>query len=401
MLWQLTNGTLLLPDGPRKLSGLLVSGGRIEEVLAPGDDQPDILTLNLHGALVIPGLINSHDTLMATYLPTKGENWPHLNWLSFDIETKRSALFRERMLLDVETLYRMGSLKNLESGVTAVVDHVPDFVRNPFLSSMSVEILPDFGIAHSVCSYSLGWGQGLEAEHKRAVENDLPFILHIAEGFDPESELSLRVLDRAGCLSEHTVLVHGLSLSNDDLDRIAEAGAHFVWCPSANLFAYNRTVKISEFLTRGIPVCLGTDAAVTGSTHMLSEIQTALKVYKDQTGEDLPDSDLFAMLTTNPARAFRWAGRGSLKPDSLADFVVLSCPSLREAKPEDIYLVVRGGQPVYGSEDLEPLFISAAVHVERVDIGGTRKIVQKGVKDLRETVRQATGRESFPFLSGW
>jgi cytosine/adenosine deaminase-related metal-dependent hydrolase len=241
MLWQLTNGTLLLPDGPRKLSGLLVSGGRIEEVLAPGDDQPDILTLNLHGALVIPGLINSHDTLMATYLPTKGENWPHLNWLSFDIETKRSSLFRERMLLDVETLYRLGSLKNLESGVTAVVDHVPDFVRNPFLSSMSVEILPDFGIAHSVCSYSLGWGQGLEAEHKRAVENDLPFILHIAEGFDPESELSLRVLDRAGCLSEHTVLVHGLSLSNDDLDRIAEAGAHFVWCPSANLFAYTRT----------------------------------------------------------------------------------------------------------------------------------------------------------------
>ncbi len=400
MLWQVTNGTLLLPEGPRKLSGLLLSGGRIEEVLAPGGEQPDIATLNLHGALVIPGLINGHDSLIGTYVATKGDNWPHLNWLSFDIETKRSPLFRERMLLDPETLYLLGSLKNIEAGVTAVVDHIPEFVRAPF-QDLAVELLPDFGILHSVCSYSLGWGQGMEVEHRRAVENDLPFITHIAEGFDPESELSLRVLDRAGCLTENTVLVHGLSLSADDLDRIAETGAHFVWCPSSNLHIYNKTVRIQDFVSRGINVCLGTDAAITGSTHMLAEIQMAARIYREQTGEDMDDSLLLAMVSSNAARAFRWTGRGNLKPDHLADFVVLSSSSLRETRPEDIYLVVRAGMPVYGSADLEALFVSAGVHVERVEVAGTQKIVQKGVKKLREAVQKAVGRENLPFIPGW
>lgn len=398
--WQITNGRIFLPEGERRLSGLVIAGGRIDEVTGPDEALPDVITLNLHGLYVYPGLINSHDSLLATYAPVKGENWPHLNWLSFDVDLKRSPLFRERMLLDPAALYELGALKNLLSGATSVVDHIPAFVRAPFLGQLSVSLLPDFGISHSICSYSLGWGEGIEQEHARAREAGIPYITHIAEGFDPESQNSLRLLDRAGCLSEFTVLVHGLSLSDDDLDRIAETGASFVWCPSANLALYNKTVEIAKFLERGIPVCLGTDAAVTGSLGMLEEIQAAKKIYEGQTGEALGGDRLLSMTATTPSRAFRWENKGTLRPEADADILILDKP-LEESSVADIHLVIAGGSPAYGNAALEPLFVSLGVEFERITVRGSEKIVQKGVKKLRETVQKATGRDSFAFLPGW
>jgi len=398
--WQITNGRLFLPEGERKLSGLVISGGRIDEVIGPDETRTDLITLNLHGLCVYPGLINSHDSLFATYTAVKGENWPHLNWLSFDVDLKRSPLFRERMLLDPATLYELGAWKNLSSGATSVVDHIPAFVRSPFLGHLSVSLLPDFGISHSICSYSLGWGDGMQEEHARARDNGLPYITHIAEGFDPESQLSLRVLDRAGCLSEFTVLVHGVSLTQDDLDRVAETGASFVWCPSANLAVYNKTVQIAQFLERGIPVCLGTDAAVTGSTGLIQEIDTARRVFREQTGEELSGEQILDMTATSPGKAFRWENKGTLRPESDADLLILDKP-LEEAGLADIHLVVVGGSPAYGSADLEPLFVSLGVEIERITVAGREKIVQKGVKKLRETVQKATGRDSFAFIPGW
>ncbi|MCE9598800.1 MAG: amidohydrolase family protein [Spirochaetia bacterium] len=402
--WQITNGTIVLADGPRKLAGLLVSNGEIEEVLGPGDERSDLITLNLHGLTVLPGFINGHDTLIASFPGVRGENWPHLNWLSFDNDLKRSEVFRERMLIEPTSLYEVGALKNLYSGATSVVDHIPAFVRSPFVDDLPVSLLPDFGISHSICSYSLGWGEGMKAEHARANNQDLPYITHIAEGFDPESVLSLQVLDKAGCLSDHTVLVHGLSLSPEDLDKIADAGAHFVWCPSANLAVYNRTVIISDFLARGINVSLGTDAAVTGSRHMLDEVKTAAKVYKEQTGNDVDSATLLSMITTNPARAFRWPSKGNLKPGSDADFIVLDRADPAEwmqCSPVDIYLIVKSGVPVFGSADLEALFVSSGIHFEKLQIGNAQKIVQKGVKKLRETIQRATGRTNLDFVPGW
>ncbi len=404
--WQITNATVVIPGEIRKASGCLISDGRIQRILEPGESDGDLLNLNLHGLPLYPGLINGHDSLLATYDSCRGDNWPYLNWLAWDNEVKSSSTFKERMLLEPRELYLLGAYRNLLSGVTTVVDHIPSFVRAPFQDSLPVSLLKDYGIAHSLCSYSLQWGESLEKELERAHQKDLPFITHIAEGFDQESKLSLSLLEKAGGLDDHAVLVHGLSLSPSDLDRIARAESHMVWCPRANLFLYEATPPVQEALEKRISLSLGTDSAMSGSLHLLDELNTAMRILSREGKDPLNPELLFSMVTTNPARAFRLNDRGEIAEGLRADLMVLrgkypSRPhhSLVQAELPEVYLVVKEGLPVYGEETLSVIFDEMGVEYERVQVMGAEKIIQKGLKKLLVSITEAVGYfKTFEFL---
>lgn len=250
-----------------------------------------------------------------------------------------------------------------------------------------------------------GLGRRRAPEYERAAAEDLPYIVHIAEGFDPESKASLAQLDAQGGLGEHTVLVHGLALSDQDLDRIAEAGASLVWCPASNAKIYDQTLPIQKVLERGINVCLGSDAAMYGSANVLEDIAAAARAL--ESAGILDGALLTAMVTSNAARAFRWKDRGRLRNGGTADFLVLrgkdpSDPhrALASAELSEVFLVVRDGRPVYGDESLEKVFTEAGVIFDRLNIGGSPKIVEAGLKKLLESIRAATGRsDDFYFLT--
>jgi cytosine/adenosine deaminase-related metal-dependent hydrolase len=395
--WQITNGWI--PGYDERPVSVQIEGQRIVRIVTgPGTAE---ISVDLHGLAILPAFINGHDNLLATYLPFQGRNWPHPTWLSWDNEIKSSSLFAERMLVSPEDLYLLGAYRNILSGSVFVVDHIPDFVRRPFENELPVRLLSDFGIAHSVGAYALNWGRGIRAEYEFAVEHDLPFILHIAEGFDRESRQSLRQLDEVGALGENTVLVHGLSLSDHDLDRIAAAGAHLVWCPASNRFIYNARPPIEKALSRKINVCLGTDSAMAGGEGMLQSLKTVM--------DELPSLDpldLLAMATVNARKAFRLKDRGTLGAGQYADLVIFNrrpTDNLKELiktlELEDLFLVVREGLPVYGDASLEKLFQALSVPTDRISVHRTEKLVQKGMLDLLRRIRMQTDREiSFPFL---
>lgn len=402
--WQITNATLADAGAIQSTAGLHIVDGRIQAILSGGEDIPDLLNLNLHGMCVFPGLTNSHDSLLATYESFVGDDAPYLNWLAYDNQLKSSHLFKERMLVNVEDLYRLGAIRNLVSGVTTVVDHIPHFVRQPFQeSSLPVKLLPDFGISHSICSYSLDWGDGPRAEYEKAAAANLPYITHIAEGFDPESKTSLRRLEKEGALGEHSVLVHGLSLSLEDLDLIAKRQASVVWCPVSNQTIYEATLPVAEALKREINVCLGSDAAMSGSPNLLADLHLAGDVLAEA-GYGLETA--LAMATENAARALRLKQTGKLSAGMTADFVVLKGKyprdpyrSLVEAELSEIYLVVRDGEPLYGEELFEQIFSEMGLLFDRISIGGSRKIVTAGTKKLVESIRGTVGRsDDFYFL---
>ncbi len=363
MEWRISNATLVYKDKIEKVSGFTIQDGYIAKPPTEQKSEIDLPDLNLHGLFVLPGLVNSHERLMASYYMFEGSHHPYNNWLAWDNELKSSSLFRQRILLDPVNLYQLGSYRNIFSGVTTVVDHVPRHVYKPFTHQVLPRLLTDFGISHSLCSYSLDWGQGIRQEYEYAVANDLPYIIHIAEGFDRESRDSLAKLDDLAALGKNTVLVHGLSLSPQDLDRIAKAGAHLVWCPVSNYYLYQKTMPIKEILERGINVCLGSNGAMYGSTNLLCDISFCRKYYQEQYDEDLGPECIFDMVTANPQRAFRLKNHGNLEAGSHADFIVLKgkypddpMASFQEGQLEELYLVVIGGQPVYGHECLEDLF---------------------------------------------
>lgn len=395
--WQITNGWI--PGYDERPVSVQIVDERISRIIS-GPATAEI-SVDLHGLAILPAFINGHDNLLATYLPFQGRNWPHLTWLSWDNEIKASSLFAERMLISPEDLYQLGAYRNILWGAVFVVDHIPDFVRRPFEKELPVRLLSDFGIAHSVGAYALNWGRGIRAEYEYAVERGLPFIIHIAEGFDRDSKQSLRQLDEMGALGENTVLVHGLSLSDHDLDRIAAAGAHLVWCPSSNRFIYNARPPIEKALSRGINVCLGTDSAMAGGSGMLQSLKSAM--------EELPaldPLDLLAMATVNASLAFRLKDRGALGVGQWADLVIFNrrpTDSLKEIiqtlELEDLFLVVREGIPVYGDASLEKLFQALSVQTDRIPVHRTEKLVQKGMLDLLRRIRMQAGKEiSFPFL---
>ncbi|KAB2933064.1 MAG: amidohydrolase family protein [Leptonema illini] len=395
--WQITNGWI--PGYDERPVSVQIADQRIGRIVA--EPAAAEISVDLHGLAILPAFINGHDNLLATYLPFQGRNWPHPTWLSWDNEIKASSLFAERMLVSPEDLYQLGAYRNILSGSVFVVDHIPDFVRRPFEKELPARLLSDFGIAHSVSAYALNWGKGIRAEYEYAVERGLPFILHIAEGFDRDSKQSLRQLDEMGALGENTVLVHGLSLSDHDLDRIAAAGAHLVWCPSSNRFIYNARPPIEKALSRGINVCLGTDSAMAGGPGMLQSLKSAM--------EELPSLDpldLLAMATVNASQAFRLKDRGSLGAGQWADLVIFNrrpTDNLKEfiqtLELEDLFLVVREGIPVYGDASLEKLFQALSVQTDRISVHRTEKLVQRGMLDLLRRIRMQAGKEIFfPFL---
>jgi len=404
--WQITNTTLMLPDSVRKLSGCIISNGMTNRILESTESEDNMITLNLHGFHMFPGLINGHDTLMATYHDFPGKNKPYLNWLAFDNELKASDLFKERMLLDIEQLYMLGAYRNILGGTTTVVDHIPQFVRNPFQKKLPVHLLENFGISHSICSYSLNWGDGIRKEYEQSVNNNLPYITHIAEGFDPESKNSLKRLSEYNALSEHTVLVHGLGLSDEDFELMAESGSHMVWCPSSNQYLYDNTARIKEILDRDINVCLGTDFAMTGSINILEELKYARKYYQEQYNEPLSNQVLYNMVTRNPSRALRIPERGRISSGNPADFLVLKVKypddpyrSLIEAEMHEIYLITENGIPVFGETGLEIIFNELDIAFENIIINGTHKLIIKGLKELLENIWAATSNyDEFKFL---
>ncbi len=403
--WQITNGNLVLPDGVRATGGCVISDGRIRRLLDADQDEDGLLNLNLHGLAVYPGLVNAHDSLIATYHAFTSDNRPYQNWLAWDNDLKSSPLFRERMLLDIGQLYELGAYRNLISGVTSVADHIPHFVRRGAPENLPVHLLEDFGISHSICSYSLGWGEGPAEEYRRAEQNDLPYITHIAEGFDRESRASLRNLEKEGGLGKHSLLVHGLSLDEGDLDRIAAAGAAIAWCPTANLALYDKTGPMDAADERGINLCLGTDSAMTGSVNLMEEMRAAHKFFEERE-KTLAPQKLFEMVTANAAWALRLTGRGVIAEKGWADLLVLRgkypddpFQSLLEADPAQVYLVVKEGMPVYGDAALEPVFTELGVVFDRIRVGDSEKIIVKGIRKLLDGVKAASGTEKeFDFL---
>jgi cytosine/adenosine deaminase-related metal-dependent hydrolase len=269
-----------------------------------------------------------------------------------------------------------------------------------------MRLIGNYTLAHECSSFDLKWGEGIEIEHERARRLNWPFITHLEEGFDPESQDGVGILERLGCLDDHCVLVHCIGFSDEDVDKVARAGATVAWCPASNLFMFNLTCKVRLMLKAGINVALGTDSTGSGSLNLLEEMRFARATYRRLYGEELAPRTIVDMVTRNPARAFRMdRDIGSLEPGRLADVLVLRqtaadpYESLLAAHTEDIELLVQDGTPIFGAAEREELFSARGARASRVKVHGREMLVKGDPAGLLERVRRAVGfRKVLEFL---
>ena len=361
----------------------------------------------LNDLVIYPGLINAHDHLLGSYFPRVGDRKPYMNWKPWDDDLKSSPIYAERGKNENIDLYYLGSYRNLISGALTVSDHIPHFINEPFIPQMPIRIIKDYSLAHEVSDFDLNWGDGVEVEYSKAVKNNEPFITHIEEGFDEESMRGIEYLLEMDALGEHTVLIHGIALSDEDINHMAEYKANLVWCPFSNFYMFERTARIKEIIKAGVNVSIGTDSPMSGGLHILDEIKFAKKIYREMYKENLSDELIVRMITINPAKAMRLdKDLGSIKVNKKADFIALRDKGkdpfslLVEAELEDIALIFYEGKPLYADEDFSDIFKHFEISYSKFQLNKTSKVIAgKNPLDLLKKIQKAVGyKKDIPFL---
>jgi len=392
--YSITNADIASGDGIRSRGSISVQGKKLssDRIAGPAFD--------LGGkSFVYPALINIHDHFRGNYLPRVGpkDDKFYLNWAPWDADLKSSPVFDERSNISVEQMYFLSAYKNLFSGVGTANDHFPHEINGQYLPRLPIRVIVEYALSHECSSFDLHWGEGIEIEHARALERNWPHITHLEEGFDPESQDGIGILERLKCLDDHDVFIHCIGFSDDDIKKTAKVGASISWCPASNFFMFNVTCKIRKILKAGINVAIGTDSTATGSPNLLAEMKFARESYRDMYGEELPAKTLFSMVTANPAKAFRMSDRvGALEPGMNADILILKAnknepyENLASAAMEDIEFLSVDGVPVLAEKRFEELVPKDAGY-EEITVGGRPMLCKGAPATLYRGIREAVG----------
>src|SRR4051812_26893227 len=266
--------------------------------------QPTAHGIDLRGHLVFPGLVNAHEHLHLNAVPPLRAGAPFPNsyaWIEafqahFEDPAVVAALQRPKALR-----LRHGALKNLLAGTTCVAHHDP---WHPALDAddFPVALLRDHG-----WSYALGWpGYGPPVHLSfAATPADRPWMIHLAEGTDATAQAELAALDGLGCLAANSVLVHGVGLREEDVDRVIACGAAVVWCPGSNRALLGRTLDPRRLCAAG-RLALGSDSRLSGARDLLEELR--LVAARGELGA----RQLLGLVTSDAAGILRLQARGSL-----------------------------------------------------------------------------------------
>jgi len=224
-----------------------------------------LLTIDLSGYLILPGLINAHDHLEFNLFPRLGKG-PYSNFEQWaeDIYHPEQSPLREHLAVPKAVRLWWGGIKNLLSGVTTVCHHNP-YEPEVFDGDLPVRVVRRYSWAHSLA---------LERDvlsKFRATPPDAPFIIHLGEGTDERSRNEIFELDQMGPLDARTVIVHGVALDEAGHARLRERGGALVWCPTSNLFTLGKTLD-RRVTSKNPRLALGTDSALTAQGDLLDEI---------------------------------------------------------------------------------------------------------------------------------
>ncbi len=282
-----------------------------------------------------PGLINAHDHLEMNLYPTLGSP-PYNNYVEWGTEIYKPLVSpaREIEKVSIENRLLWGGIKNLIAGATTVVHHNP-WHKSLSKSNFPVRVVKDYAWAHS-----LQYEKNISKTFPK--KKEIPFIIHAAEGKDDLAFAEIATLYSLGLLQSNTVVVHGIALSDSDIQLLKSMQSSVVWCPASNLFMFGMTASIQK-LKNVIKIGLGSDSTLTGSPTLLDEIKIARKT-------NLSDSKIiYEMVTKASAEIFNLS-IPKISPLNKADFFITPIKhpdyyeNLIELTPADIMLASINGE---------------------------------------------------------
>jgi cytosine/adenosine deaminase-related metal-dependent hydrolase len=395
------DGWVLVEDGA------ISAVGDGEEPTAEGLERID-----LGGAVVTPGLVNTHHHLCQTLTRARAQQADLFTWLR--------ELYPLWAALDAEAEYaaaRTGLAELALSGCSTVFDHHYVFPRGKeglveaevqAARELGVRIVASRGsmdlgvsdgglppdslveeldailadterlhatlheagpgarvqIAVAPCSPFSVTGRLMEESAELARRLGLPLHTHLAETVEEEAycrELygctPVEYLDRLGWLDGDVWCAHCVHLSRAEVARFAETGTGVAHCPSSNLRLGAGIAPVRELLDAGGRVGLGVDGSASNErSDLFMEVKQALLVARGRGGPA-------AMTPRDALRLGTRGGAAVLGRDDIG--------SLEIGKQADLAVWAVDGLELGGAEDLLAGLVFAGPHrVERLVVGG-------------------------------
>ncbi len=325
------------------------------------------------GQLLMPGLINCHTNLYGAL--ARGMALEGVAPYTFR-DILEQIWWRLDKALDAESIYYsafVGGIDLLKNGVTTLIDHhaSPSCIRGS-LKALKQVVVDDLGLRASLC-YETSDRDGKERA-RQGIEENITFFdeaqrakddrvnaliglhasftlsdetfallqrklknrrvgyhIHAAEGIedsqDSQQRYSKRVIERLrdlGILNSQTIVAHGIHLTEDEKDIIAEKDAIVVHNPQSNM---NNAVGITDvigLLHRGALVGLGNDGFGSNMLDDLKAMYLAQKfVHGDPKVLDMSQAHQI-LFENNYAIVKRLFGIeiGKIKPRYKADLIL-------------------------------------------------------------------------------
>jgi hypothetical protein len=362
-----------------------IKDGKIAQIL-PGHfhDKTERLNLHFNGAVILPGLINSHDHLDFNLFPALGDS-TYKNYTEWGLHIHKSYKDKINCVLKVPEILRehWGIYKNLLCGVTTVINHGKKIRSRTKLLS----VYENCQCIHSV-QFEKGWRFALNNPFRKRTS----VVVHSGEGTDCSSFKEIDKLTRWNLLKRPLVAVHGVAMTENQ----ANAFEALVWCPESNYFLLDQTAPVNR-LKKHIPILFGTDSTLTGDWNIWQHIRLARKT------KFMTDKELYNTLTINAARAWK-LNCGEIAEGKDADLVIAKVKNYAAdaffgINPQDLLMVIHKGEMSLFDEELyEQLKGLCFDNYSKIYINGAYKFVKGNLLQLMQKIKQYYPEATFPFM---
>ena len=186
------------------------------------------------------------------------------------------------------------------------------------------------------------WGEYSDCLMQTHLSEQVDEIAWVKDLF-PQSRDYLDTYEAQGLLREGAIYGHAIHLTPREKDRLKEAGASLVHCPTSNTFIGSGLFDMG--LAHSLRVGLATDTGGGSSFSMLRTMAAAYEVAQLR-GQALHPAQLWWLATAGSARALRAETKiGNLAMGMEADLVVInlaSTPAIHQAtqRADDLWAAV-------------------------------------------------------------
>jgi 5-methylthioadenosine/S-adenosylhomocysteine deaminase len=308
------------------------------ESLPTGPDHVVDETIDLHGMIVIPGLINGHNHHWASLFKNTGEGLLLEPWL----DQVTLPLMLELKEEDIRIAAYLGALEQIRTGTTCSLNHVVNVNSAETMAAMIEPVIrvgirqvvtkdvrntpdPPFSTAYPAFpnarplkdelafaeSIVDRWdGAGGRIHMGLALETGANWMLHnatsdelILAGVELARKRNLKItnhcaagtpwlsikefthatgggdvdyLFKLGALVDNWILVHGVHLKRNEIEHVAAAGSSVITNPASNAYSSDGIAPVKTMFELGVNVGLGSDGSyVNCSMDMVQQMKFA------------------------------------------------------------------------------------------------------------------------------